>query len=884
MKRLNEVLENSFDNHILPFLWLHGETHDLLLEEIDRIEECGIREFCVESRPHPDFMGERWWNDLDMIIGEARKRGMRVWLLDDDKFPTGHAGGRFHTETEKAKVYLAERHMDLIGPLENGAVLIENFLGKDGRILGVYACRKKDGKTSDILLEDMYDLTEQVHDGIVYFDIPEGYYRLFVLFTTQSGGGREQYMNLIDRKSVKVLLDHVYEPHYERYKSDFGKTFAGFFSDEPELGNIPGYSFEEKIGKKNVRLPWSEELNNLLKERWGNDYVAFLPALWYQAGKATASLRRDYMDCVSRLVSECFSEQIGHWCETHGVEYIGHVIEDDNAHARLGCSIGHFFRSEKGMHMAGIDVVHLQIIPGFKECDHQWIASDRDGEFFHFGLGKLGSSLAHLDPGKDGRALCEIFGSFGWAEGIWLMKWLTDHMLVRGINTFVPHAFSPKFPDQDCPPHFYARGNNPQYPYFILLMKYMNRLCHLMNGGSMMTAVAVLYHGEAEWCGGTELFQRPVRLLMEQQIDCDIVWMDLLENDAELKDGNMYIHGHVYKCLVIPACEYISEQLLAFLKRAKAAGFQVFFMNSLPQKGLTKQCDISGVEESAKVVREEYLSAKVLEACEKHEIQVDCINGSREDLRACAYKQKDGYVYMFFNEHPDKTFTGWASLQSAGSKIVRYDGINNQISEVQMSRKRLFLELCPGESVIYAAERSCGVISDVSKKKEYIKRNKKEVCVLDGPWKIMLKEAGIDCEFRTVKEEITSAELKSINAPGEFPRFSGTIRYLGSFIFNSSKKNNQKWILEFPSISDGMTLYVNGKKIGMFLGSPYRADVTAMLQEGENWLIIEIVNTLTWRVHDGQSTHMQMKPTGMVKSPVLYEIIEGDDENETTCR
>ena len=40
--------------------------------------------------------------------------------------------------------------------------------------------------------------------------------------------------------------------------------------------------------------------------------------------------------------------------------------------------------------------------------------------------------------------MCEIFGAYGWMEGTKLMKWLVDHMLVRGINWLVPHAFSPK--------------------------------------------------------------------------------------------------------------------------------------------------------------------------------------------------------------------------------------------------------------------------------------------------------------------------------------------------------------------------------------------------------------------------------------------------------
>ena len=36
-----------------------------------------------------------------------------------------------------------------------------------------------------------------------------------------------------------MLLDTVYEPHYAHYAAEFGQTIAGFFSDEPELGNVP---------------------------------------------------------------------------------------------------------------------------------------------------------------------------------------------------------------------------------------------------------------------------------------------------------------------------------------------------------------------------------------------------------------------------------------------------------------------------------------------------------------------------------------------------------------------------------------------------------------------------------------------------------------------
>lgn len=51
-----------------------------------------------------------------------------------------------------------------------------------------------------------------------------------------------------------------------------------------------------------------------------------------------------------------------------------------------------------------------------------------------------------------------------------MMMWLIGFLPVHGINHFVPHAFSVKRPNVDCPLHFYADGWNPQYEGFAELM------------------------------------------------------------------------------------------------------------------------------------------------------------------------------------------------------------------------------------------------------------------------------------------------------------------------------------------------------------------------------------------------------------------------------
>ncbi len=248
-------------------------------------------------------------------------------------------------------------------------------------------------------------------------------------------------------------------------------------------------------------LPWNKDVPLMLEEILDKDWIRLLPALWTDVGDAalTARVRYAYMDVVTRLVEKNFSNQIGKWCTEHGVEYIGHIIEDNNQSNRLGSSLGHFFRALDGQHMGGIDDIGGQVLPGGEDHTRR---VEGDGEFYHFALGKLGSSHGHIDPKKRGRSMCEIYGAYGWSETISMMKWLTDHFVVRGINHYVPHAFSPKeYPDRDCPPHFYAHGKNPQCRHFGYLMRYLNRLCHLFNNGLHVAPAALLYHGEAEWSG-----------------------------------------------------------------------------------------------------------------------------------------------------------------------------------------------------------------------------------------------------------------------------------------------------------------------------------------------------------------------------------------------
>lgn len=241
-----------------------------------------------------------------------------------------------------------------------------------------------------------------------------------------------------------------------------------------------------------------------------------------------------------------------------------------------------FIELWKYQDMAGIDVVLHQLLPGM---DHGYFKSMTkngwDGEFFHYALAKLGSSLGHLDPKKRGRTMCEVFGAYGWAEGNKLMKWIVDHMLVRGVNQFAPHAFNPKeYPDFDCPPHFYAHGNNPQFADFKILMDYTNRMNHLLNGGIHRAKLAIVYHGEAEWSGDYMLLQKPAAELTRNQMDFDIIPIDtLLESQVENRE--LCINKEKFKGVVVPYAEALPKVFLVKLLEFAKKGLNIYVLDKL---------------------------------------------------------------------------------------------------------------------------------------------------------------------------------------------------------------------------------------------------------------------------------------------------------------
>lgn len=853
-KRLQQMMAGQEGSYVLPFFWPYEGHPETVEPEIEAIYACGVREICVEARPFEDYAGPGWWEHMDAILAAVKQRGMRVWILDDKRFPTGYANGLLEKEhPEHCRHYLREHHVDLMGPATDASILVPPANDRE-KLLSIVAFRRTE-KPEEITGRPIV-LQKDKDSDFAFFDLPEGCWRVFMIYDTPYGSPSDHrwFIDMLSRESVQLLIDAVYEKHYAKYADEFGKSIAGFFSDEPSFGcehlgpfgnDVPFYY--RTIGQAGTALPWRQNVAERMQADGIDDPIAMIPTLWYPYANDPGEVRLSYMNALSRIWNENFSYALGDWCRAHGVRYIGHIIEDMNAHSRIGGSAGHYFRALSGQDMAGIDIVLHQILPGFGQypTSSPIAGGVADPKFFHYVLAQLASSLARIEPHMHGNAMCEVFGAYGWAEGTPMMKWLIDFLLIRGIDHFVPHAFSVKYPFEDCPPHFYANGNNPQYEGFGALIRYTNKVAHLLSGTDRTASGAIFYYAENEWMSDGEFTycDDAAKLLYDAHIDYDILPLDALKT-AECRDGKLIVNGHAHTFLIVPEAKHYPAELLVLAERFANAGLPVFTLESKPGR-------------YPQAVGQRADSVQILRSIREKGLAHDY--GAFEPfLRIAEFRDGDNRFYMLMNEAPYAVENLDIHLPATGD-CLRLRLHNGEIVRQHTSDGTMRVSLQAGESAIFyfgsfdpeqfAAPAETAAIHPLALK-----------------WDIALRQSGIEAEFVPYR---SSSELLNITGKNGLPNFSGEMRYTAEFTLEKPGR----YMLDLGKVGHTARLSVNGQDLGIRIGEPYAWDISSVVRAGKNTIEITAANTLVNRIHDRFSIYLQLLPSGII-GPVTLKILK----------
>lgn len=532
-----------------PLFWLHGDESPQRLEMyVEKVAEGGNGCFTAESRPHEDWLGEGWYRDLAICLEAGKKHNLRMWIFDEKWWPSGEVGGK--VPQQYGSKYMEAAAVEVTGPkrLTQAAPTDKHIATLAGRMTDAGI----DGGS-------LVDLGGSIRDGVLTWDVPEGTWTI-MHFTWRYSKGRQGNL-LVDgasREAVDWYIQTVFQPHYDRFKEDFGTWISGFFYDEPETYG-----------------DWGTEVIPLLNER-GVDWKKALTSWKFSlAGNEQTAAKYQYQDAFAEAWGRTLFGGITRWCNAHGVQSIGHHLEHSLGYLNRNWCAGNLFQLQKYSDMGGIDAVFDQFVMGKRTA--------RDKPTWQ--TPKLGSSISHVYGKADDIAMVEIFGARGQNLTYPEMKWWTNHMHVSGVNFHIPHSFNPKAPyDMDCPPYFYNGGEEPRWPLYRVYADYTTRLSTLLSGGRHVCPVALLFVGNSYHVGKAIPPEQLSEALQDALYDCDWMPYEVFEKDTAIDAQRLALHGERYRVLIVPPVEAIPYGTLAKAKAFFDGGGVVAGYGFLPSK------------------------------------------------------------------------------------------------------------------------------------------------------------------------------------------------------------------------------------------------------------------------------------------------------------
>jgi hypothetical protein len=538
---------------LLPFWSWNGTlTADKLTWQMDQMQEKGIHGAFLHSRAGLDesetpYFSDGFWNAMDTTIKHAASIGFQTYLYDEDKWPSGSAGGRTVAANplEFVKKVIVYSKMEVVGPQT-----IQLNLQK--KPMSVFAGRiSETGK---------YDFSSQVNvsnQASGEWKVPSGRWAIVSFAMLQDP---EKQIDYLDSLAVAKFIDITHEEYFRRYGQYFGNTIPGIFFDEiyANGSNMAGNMF------------WTDDFLQQFKSMKGYDVSENLPLLIFDDPEKSAKIRFDYFDVVKQLYIRAWFKPYADWCARHSIWATGHTTE----------KLVHYKRQADYFSTMG----QLQV-PGADNEEYRY-GYPRMIDWYN---NKQISSIANLYNRK--RVMSETMGGGGYTIPLEEYRYGISMLAVYGINLFIPHLFhyTTDTPETqaDWPPSWFY--TNPYWKYFKPLADFGSRISFMNSQGREVCDVAILYPLTDLWINGypdqvDDTFYKQVQeTLLENHINFNIIDPASLAH-AEITDRQLKAGKGSYRILILPDIQAIRLDVLKQIKDFVNAGGVVVSLKSLPAR------------------------------------------------------------------------------------------------------------------------------------------------------------------------------------------------------------------------------------------------------------------------------------------------------------
>ena len=533
-----------------PFwAWNSYLERNELLRQIDVMKEMGLGGFHMHVRTglKNAYMSEEFLARVRDCVDKAKKENMLAWLYDEDRWPSGAAGGLVTKDVRYRKrcLYLTPFEDDM----ESAAFLAAYDVVLDAD--GFLASYRRIGRDDPAQGAKWY-ATQKIGE-------PDSWYN------------GQTYVDTLNPEAIRRFIEVTHEQYKRAVGDAFDDTVPAIFTDEPQFERKR--TLNNSTDRMRAKLPWTDAVPDVYKTLYGADIFETLPELFWDLPANAPSLHRyRYHDCIAELFASSFADTVGGWCRKNHIALTGHMMEESSLHAQCS-ALGEAMRSYRGFDLPGIDML----------CN-----------WHEFSTAKQAQSAVH-QFGREGM-LSELYGVTAWDCDFRTYKHQGDWQAALGVTVRVPHLSWYAMGGEakrDYPASIHYQS--PWYKKYRVIEDHFARVNTAMTRGKPVVKVAVVHPIESFWLHWgpndktallretlDERFQNVTHWLLEGSIDFDYISESLLPTLCAAGSAPLQVGEMAYDAVVVPACETLRSTTLDRLEAFRKAGGRLIFMGEAP--------------------------------------------------------------------------------------------------------------------------------------------------------------------------------------------------------------------------------------------------------------------------------------------------------------
>ena len=534
-----------------------------LLWQIEQLKQMGFGGFHMHTRSgmSTKYLSDEFMDLIKSCTQKAKDEKMLAWLYDEDRWPSGAAGG-YVTKTPEYRVrrlLFTTKKCDKIEPkditIKNGTTYL----------LGVY----------DVVLNKCGELTDFciLKDG----DTPKGtvwyaYIEINVMGKSPGWFNGETYVDTLNKSAIEKFIEITYEGYKSAVGEDFGNNVPAIFTDEPQFARKNNLPFA--TSKTDVGMPWTPDFDDTFLKAYGYDITEKLPELFWELSDGKISVARyHYHDHVCERFTEAFADTCGKWCSDNSIKLTGHMHGEGTLASQTN-TVGEAMRAYRSFQLPGIDML-------FNDTEYS--------------TAKQAQSAAH-QYGREG-VMSELYGVTNWDFDFRGHKFQGDWQAALGVTVRVPHLAWVSMKGsakRDYPASInYQSPWYKEYPY---IENHYARLNTVLTRGKPCVNIGVIHPIESYWLHFgpeestsairkqlDENFNNIIKWLLFNTVDFDFICESTLPDLCGEINEKLAVGEMSYSTVIVPGCETLRKTTVDILNKFIANGGKVIFAGEAPK-------------------------------------------------------------------------------------------------------------------------------------------------------------------------------------------------------------------------------------------------------------------------------------------------------------